>query len=184
MGLPLDELELFLELKDGIIRPDASDPPEQIRIRRETGQRSYATFERALEERAHKPGDDLLRFETPVVSLARIVRQDTTLRGVELKAGEPATLLVGAANADEEEFPGADAVDLGRERNRHLAFGGGPHRCLGSHLARLELRVALEEWHRRIPEYAIAPRGEPRYGLGIREVQHLPLVFPRRAAAA
>jgi cytochrome P450 len=68
-------------------------------------------------------------------------------------------------------------VDFDRDRNRHLAFGGGPHRCLGSHLARMELRVAMEEWHRRIPDYQVAPGEAPRYSPGIREVLYLPLVW-------
>ena len=63
--------------------------------------------------------------------------------------------MLGAANIDPGEFPDADVVDLERPGNRHLAFGGGVHRCLGSHLARLEMRVALEELHRRLPDYAI-----------------------------
>jgi cytochrome P450 len=58
-----------------------------------------------------------------------------------------------------------------------MAFGGGPHRCLGSHLARMELRVALEEWHRRVPHYRIEPGETPTYSPGIREVQYLPLVW-------
>jgi cytochrome P450 len=59
-----------------------------------------------------------------------------------------------------------------------MAFGGGIHRCLGSHLARLELRLALEELHRRIPDYALKPGETPRYTQGIRAVEYLPLVFP------
>ena len=85
------------------------------------------------------------------------------------------TLLLGAANLDAAHFAAADSVDLDRERNRHLAFGGGPHRCLGSHLARMELRVALEEWHRRIPRYRIREGETPQYSPGIREVRYLPL---------
>jgi cytochrome P450 len=87
------------------------------------------------------------------------------------------TLLLGASNIDDGEFGNADEVDFGRERNRHLAFGAGAHRCLGSHLARMEVRVAMEEWHRRIPDYEIAAGEVPRYSPGIREVQHLPLVW-------
>ena len=66
-------------------------------------------------------------------------------------------MLIGSANTDDAEFADAEHVDFHREGNRHLAFGGGIHRCLGSHLARLELRVALEELHRRIPDYELAP---------------------------
>ena len=78
---------------------------------------------------------------------------------------------------DESHFDDPDKVDFERERNRHLAFGGGTHRCLGSHLARMELRVAMEEWHRRIPNYEIKPGETPTYSPGIREVQYLPLIW-------
>ena len=63
-----------------------------------------------------------------------------------------------------------------REANRHLAFGGGAHRCLGSHLARLELRVALEEFHRRIPDYELTA-DEVHFSIGIRQADELPLRF-------
>ena len=108
----------------------------------------------------------------------RLLKQDVTLHGMEMKEGELVTLLLGASNADDEEFGNAEDVDFARERNRHLAFGGGAHRCLGSHLARMELRVAMEEWHRRIPDYEIQPGETPTYSAGIREVQYLPLVWP------
>ena len=69
-------------------------------------------------------------------------------------------------------------VDFDREVNRHLAFGGGVHRCLGSHLARLELRVALREFHARIPSYSLAPDGRARATPpGIRSLASLPLVW-------
>ena len=71
-------------------------------------------------------------------------------------------------------------VMLDRGANRHLAFGGGPHRCLGSHLARMELRVALEEFHKRIPEYKIVDGIELHFSPGIRQADNLPLVFPVR----
>jgi cytochrome P450 len=121
--------------------------------------------------------EELLRWETPVMGVPRLVKRDVTLAGVELKSGELCTLLLGAANTDEARFEHADVVDFDRERNPHLAFGVGPHRCLGSHLARLELCIALEEWHRRIPDYAIQPGETPRYSPGIREVLYLPLVW-------
>jgi cytochrome P450 len=71
-------------------------------------------------------------------------------------------------------------VRFDREINRHLAFGGGVHRCLGSHLARRELRVTLREWHRRIPEYSIKPGVELSYAAGLRLVENLELVWPTR----
>jgi cytochrome P450 len=125
--------------------------------------------------------EELLRWETPVTGVPRIATQDLTLHGVEIKQGSIVNFLLGAANTDAAHFRDADEVDFARERNIHLAFGSGPHRCLGSHLARMEMRVALEEWHRRIPDYAIAPGEAPRYSAGIREVMHLPLVWTARA---
>ena len=94
-----------------------------------------------------------------------------------MHAGEPVMCMIGAANIDPGEFADADTVDLERAGNRHLAFGGGVHRCLGSHLARLEMRVALEELHRRVPDYAIKDGETPVYTMGIRAVDYLPLVF-------
>jgi hypothetical protein len=67
------------------------------------------------------------------------------------------------------------AVDDARETNPHIAFGGGVHRCLGSHLARRELRVMLREWHRRIPEYEVKPLVVPEYAMGLRHVENLEL---------
>jgi cytochrome P450 len=122
--------------------------------------------------------EELLRHQTPVMMVPRIVAQDYEIRGVKIMAGDSATLLIGAANCDDNEFDGAAAVAFDREANRHLAFGGGPHRCLGSHFARLELRVALEEFHRRIPHYDIAPGAEFNFSPGIRQADRLPLVFP------
>jgi cytochrome P450 len=121
--------------------------------------------------------EELLRLETPVMVVPRIVKQDVTVGGVDLLAGDSVTLVLGAGNTDDDEFADAHAADFERERNRHLAFGAGPHRCLGSHLARLEVRVALEEWHRRIPEYRIVDGAEFHYSPGIRQTDRLPVVF-------
>ncbi|TML38483.1 MAG: cytochrome P450 [Actinobacteria bacterium] len=122
--------------------------------------------------------EELLRHQTPVTVVPRALRQDVTMSGVELRAGERVTLVLGAANADGEEFGGPEDVALSRDPNRHLAFGGGHHLCLGAHLARLELGVALEELHRRIPDYALAEGAEIHFSAGIRQADHLPLVFP------
>jgi cytochrome P450 len=121
--------------------------------------------------------EELLRQQTPVMMVPRVLVADVELGGVQLRAGDSATLLIGAADVDPAEFDDADQVRFDRPRNRHLAFGGGPHRCLGSHLARLELRIALEEWHARIPEYRIAPGAEIHFSPAIRQAEVLPLVF-------
>jgi cytochrome P450 len=79
---------------------------------------------------------------------------------------------------DPSEWPDAFDVRFDRDVNRHIAFGGGVHRCLGSHLARRELRVTLREWHRRIPDYRIKPGHEQlEYPPGLRHVRDLTLVW-------
>jgi cytochrome P450 len=120
--------------------------------------------------------EDLLRHQSPVMMVPRLVAQDHEIGGVQVKAGDHATLLIGAANADAAEFADHHDVRYDRDANRHLAFGGGPHRCLGSHLARLELRVAIEEFHRRIPRYELA-HDEIHFSPGIRQADQLPIVF-------
>jgi cytochrome P450 len=122
--------------------------------------------------------EELLRHQTPVMMVPRILAQDFEMGGVQLHAGDGATLLIGAANCDRSEFEDASDVRFDREANRHLAFGGGPHRCLGSHLARLELTVALEEFHRRVPDYELVPGTTLSFSPGIRQAENLHLRFP------
>jgi len=121
--------------------------------------------------------EELLRWETPVMGVARVATQDVEVGGCPISAGEQVMVLLGAANVDESEFAGAGEVRWDRDTNRHLAFGGGIHRCLGSHLARLELRVALREWHRRIPEYRVKPGAELDYTAGIRTLVSFPMLL-------
>jgi cytochrome P450 len=124
--------------------------------------------------------EELMRFESPVPSGgARWATVDTEVNGVPVRKGEMVYLCWGSANLDPTAFTRPLAVDLDREVNRHIAFAAGIHRCLGSHLARLELRVAIDQLHRRIPDYEITPGEEPRYEFaGVRQVRHLPLSFP------
>lgn len=121
--------------------------------------------------------EELLRWESPVQLVPRVVAQDVELSGVRIEAGSHAVLMIGAADVDDAAFPDAGVVDFDREQNRHLAFGGGPHRCLGSHLARFELTVALEEFHRRIPDYRLAEGVDIHYSPGIRQADQVPLVW-------
>lgn len=121
--------------------------------------------------------EELLRHQTPVMMVPRIIAQDYEMGGVQLQAGDGATLLIGAANCDRSEFEDATEVRFDRESNRHLAFGGGAHRCLGSHLARLELTVALEEFHRRISDYELAPHTTLSFSPGIRQSENLHIRF-------
>lgn len=105
--------------------------------------------------------EELLRAY-PIARVGREVRADYELAGCPLKPGEKVLLPTIAGNRDEGMGADASAVRLDRETPRHLTFGAGPHRCIGAHLARVELTVALEEWHRRIPEYGIADMSKVR----------------------
>jgi cytochrome P450 len=247
MGLPLDDLELFLSLKDDIIRPPGLTLEDQAPYRQRAGKHVYEYFERVLAERKVRPTDDmlaqiiqgevdgerltdeevldicylfiiagldtvtdsldcifaylaqnpehrrqlvedesvipsaveeLLRWESPVPAVPRVATEDVEIGGCPVKAGQQVMLLLASANTDDAEHAGVDEVDLARNPNPHLAFGGGVHRCLGSHLARVELRVAIREFHRRISDYELAPGTVLEYTTGLRSLHHLPLVFP------
>ncbi|GAA1934596.1 cytochrome P450 [Kitasatospora viridis] len=98
--------------------------------------------------------EEFLRAYAPV-TMARLVKDDMHWRGVDMKADDWILLSFPAANRDPAQFDRADEVVIDREANRHAAFGLGIHRCLGSHLARMELRVALEVWLERVPEFSL-----------------------------
>ena len=119
--------------------------------------------------------EELLRWESPVMMVARLATQDTEIGGCPVRKGQVVAALLGAANTDERELPDADIVRFDRVANRHVAFGRGIHRCLGSHLARLELRIALREWHARIPDYRVPPGFQPAFTTSIRSLVALPL---------
>ncbi len=121
--------------------------------------------------------EEMLRFESPVASAARITAADTEVSGCPISAGTRIHLLIGSANTDERAWIESDTVDFNRESNKHIAFGAGVHRCLGSHLARMELRVALEEWHARVPDYRLADGLELTFSAGIRQISNLELVW-------
>jgi cytochrome P450 len=123
--------------------------------------------------------EELLRWESPVTTVARVAAVDTELGGCPIKAGQHVSVVIGSANTDDTEFGDGDEVRFDRDPNRHLAFGGGIHRCLGSHLARQELRVALREWHQRFPDYSIKPGHTLDYTYGVRAVDHFPMILGR-----
>jgi cytochrome P450 len=246
LGLPLSDLDMFLGMKSGILRPAGADAEEMKVAQRVTAAEIERYFADAVADRKKKPQDDilsrflaaevdgarlsldeilgicflfilagldtvtdslecffaylaqhpeqrraivadpsiipsaveeLLRWETPVTGVARVATRDADIGGCPVQAGKHVGVSIGSANTDEGSLPDAATVDFSRETNRHLAFGGGVHRCLGSNLARLELRIALREWHRRIPDYTIAEGTELRYGFGLRQIESLPLVF-------
>jgi cytochrome P450 len=113
-----------------------------------------------------------------VPAVIRWAREDHDVGEHSVEAGRLVMANLSSANLDPELYADPLEVRFDREGNRHLAFGSGIHRCLGSHLARRELRVALAEWHRRIPEYALAPGFQVAYKPPLRFVPNLALVWP------
>jgi cytochrome P450 len=255
MGLPEDELAMFLRLRDGILHPHTVDPDALVdpaarqAVQEKTGQEIYDYFGALADERAARPSNDvisrfltaeidgdklsrddvldicflfliagldtvsdsltcfyaflathpehrrqivedpgcipraveeLLRWETPVPSsVPRVATEDTELpNGRRVEQGTALMVMYGAANMDPAECPVPFEVKFDRDVNRHIAFGGGVHRCLGSHLARRELRITLREWHRRIPDYWLKPGHEQlEYPPGLRHVKDLTLAW-------
>jgi cytochrome P450 len=121
--------------------------------------------------------EELLRVFSVTFS-GRMVIQDCEIRGVQLKKGDRVTAVLPACNYDPDIFPDPTRVDFHRPRKPILAFAGGVHSCMGAHLARLEIKVALRKWLERIPEFAVQPdtRIEYRPG-GVVGPEHLPLVW-------
>ena len=108
--------------------------------------------------------EECLRWVTPIVSMSRVATRDIDVRGVTIPEGYQVLMMYPSANRDETVFENPMRFDLHRDPNPHIAFGFGPHFCLGSSLARLEIRVVLEELVKRIPTLRIANEGaEPTY---------------------
>jgi cytochrome P450 len=255
MGLPEEEMRMFLDMRDGILHPEKKDPAAQVdmdartRVINATGQQIYEYFGSLVDQRTKAPADDiitrfvnaemdgerltrndildicflfliagldtvsdtltcsyaflathpehrqmivddpsiipiaveeLLRWESPVpTGVPRLARCPVDLpSGVHVSEGTSVSPNYGAANMDPATFGDPMAVRFDRTDNPHIAFGGGVHRCLGSHLARRELRVTLREWHRRIPEYRLKPGHEElEYPPGLRHVKDLTLTW-------
>jgi cytochrome P450 len=112
-----------------------------------------------------------------IVIPARKVMRDIEIQGCPMKAGDMVNIPLIAATRDEAAFPDAHTVDITRKPNSHIGFGAGPHRCLGSHLARRELRIALQEWHKRIPNYRVADGATLQETGGQLGLNSLPLVW-------
>ncbi|HVT75941.1 MAG TPA: cytochrome P450 [Acidimicrobiales bacterium] len=121
--------------------------------------------------------EEMLRWETPVTGVIRITSQDTELGGCPIPAHTQVSVILGSFNTDENQWDRAEEVDFGRDTKGHLAFGGGNHRCLGAHLARMELRVALEEWLAVVPDFTIKEGTALRYSQGLRSIDNLEIVW-------
>lgn len=249
IGMPQSGLEEFLQFKNDVIRPEADDPEERLRISREAGERMYTFLAEEIDRRladgerkedlidklmhaevdgapisrdnlfdvcyllmfagldtvtsslacilswlARHPEqrrslvedpslmpaaiEELMRVEAPVQGTPRFATADFMLGDVPVHKGDRIHAMWAGASLDPRAFENPLEVDFHRASNRHLAFASGFHRCLGSHLARQELRCAIEEFHKRIPEYSIAPGEVPEYSyIGVRTVDRLPVVF-------
>jgi cytochrome P450 len=122
--------------------------------------------------------EELLRYDSPVQFTSRVLKADLSLGGKQLRAGQTALLLLGAANRDPAQFPDPDRLDVGRADNKHLAFGLGSHFCLGAPLARLEGRIVFETLLRRLPGLRLAqPAPVYRPNFNLRGLEALEVAF-------
>lgn len=123
--------------------------------------------------------EELVRLETVAAFMVRVTTQDVEIGGTTIPAGSVVRLGYAAANRDPEVFSKPDDFDLTQGRSSHFGFGSANHRCLGAHLARRELRVVFEEFHRRIPDYSLEPGVEPLvvWPANLLRLDAVPLVF-------
>jgi cytochrome P450 len=119
--------------------------------------------------------EETLRMYTIIIGDGRKVTRDVDFHGVPMRAGDMAWLSVSGANRDPRAFEDPTSFRVDRRGNKHLGFAGGPHRCLGAHLARQEMVIAMEEWHQRIPHYRVATGGPVQERGGMLTLFSLPL---------
>jgi len=121
--------------------------------------------------------DEMVRWVSPVMYFVRTAMQDTEILGQPIRENQRVTLWYGSANRDEEHFSDPDRFDVGRHPNDHLGFGIGPHFCLGSNLARLEIRIMFEELLRRLPDIELAAPVTRLRSNFIGGIKHMPVRF-------
>jgi cytochrome P450 len=121
--------------------------------------------------------EEMLRYYSPV-TMARVALEDVEYNGVTFKEGDKVLMNFPGANHDPDVFEDADQIQIDRQRNRHIAFGSGIHRCAGSNLARLEMDVALRVWFERIPDFELADPGAVTWAGGqVRGPRILPMRY-------
>ena len=123
--------------------------------------------------------EEALRWETPLLTVARSATEEVELGGVRIPAGSFVAISLGAANRDPERYPDPDVFDVGREDKQHISFGDGAHKCLGMHLARMEMRVLLDAVLDRLPGLRLDPDADDPHihGLIFRSPPNLPVRF-------
>jgi cytochrome P450 len=119
--------------------------------------------------------EELLRYDSPVQFTGRVAMEQVEFGDVKVGTGQQVVALIGAANRDPAQFPDPDRLDVGREDNRHIAFGGGIHFCLGAALARAEGRVAIAQLVGRFPGLELAGEPERKTTITLRGLRHLPV---------
>jgi cytochrome P450 len=146
-------------------------------------QRARLVQDRSLLRGAIEEG---LRIDSPVLHLSRVVVEDIEFSGARMKAGDRVMVIYAAANRDEEVFPEADRFQLDRANNsRHVAFSTGIHKCQGAALARLEMRITIEEVLDAIPDYEIITDGVTMRSVqGVQSVSALPVTFTPTSLSA
>ena len=128
-------------------------------------------------DRIPKITEELIRYE-PVLTTARMVTEEVELAGATLRPGDKVLMSWGMAGRDPQAYERADECWIDRPAHRTLAFGVGPHRCLGMHLARRIIAVALQQWHAQIPDYRLDPGSPPiSYYSPVRGMMTLPLLI-------
>jgi cytochrome P450 len=120
--------------------------------------------------------EEFLRTQ-PILSSRRTATRDFEWHGVQLKAGDGVSCLNPAGNFDSSRFKSPSNFDATRKINRHFTFVAGIHSCLGAHLARREMRLLLEEWFKRIPEFRVKPGADTTVFPGLLSIRNLPLVW-------
>jgi cytochrome P450 len=121
--------------------------------------------------------EEILRWTSPVGHILRVATSDVEIRGRQIRRGDKVLVWTPSANRDEEVFADADRFDITRAPNEHIAFGYGEHFCLGAHLARLELRVMVEELLRRLPDMELAGPVQRLHSIQLFGPKHMPVKF-------
>jgi len=116
----------------------------------------YAWLMADLDGRLHTAREEMLRWTSPVIYMRRTARHDAELAGAQIREGDKVVMYFGAANRDPAVFERPDVFDLSRPENPHIAFGTGPHGCLGQHIARIEIDAMLREVLTRMKDFALA----------------------------